>query len=111
MIFGFCSGLIIIFSSLFSVPRVSIDGNSHEILTLVVCLSGLLLGIIIVVIIVLLLNKVKGTDSDTVGLCAIPTQIDIEAQKVRHADKSSTNRSRIRIFTIFGSSNQSFDLN
>lgn len=75
------------------------------------CLSGLVLGIVIVVLIVLLLNKVKDADSDAVGLCTIPTQVDIEAQKVRHADKSSTNRSRIRIFTIFGSSNQSFDLN
>lgn len=102
--------LMCFFSSLFLVPRVSIDGSPHEILTLVVCLSGLVVGTIFVIIIILMLNRKNDAESNTVQLNKVPvsTKIDIEPST---ATKSSTNRSKIRIFTIFGSTKQSFDLN
>lgn len=95
-----------------SVPRVSTDGSPHEVLTLVACLSGAVVAIILVSIIIFMLRK--ATRNEFVMMQNIAKQVDesqrdIESQ--RKVSKSNTNPSKMKIFTIFGASKQSFDLN
>lgn len=100
-----------------SVPRVSTDGQPHEILTLVTCVSGLLIATIIVSIIVMALRRVHHNEkhrTKTILLSSAPPpppKTDVEAQPVPKLILSDAERPKIKIFTIFGSSKQSFDLN
>lgn len=94
-----------------SVPRVTTDGSPHEVLTLIVCLSGAVVATILVSLIVFMLRK--ATRNEFVMMQNIASQIDIESQRVSKSKvpKPTTSRPKMRIFSIFGSTKQSFDLN
>lgn len=62
-----------------SVPRVSIDGEPHETLALVVCSSGLVIAVIIITIIAILLRKVNRIEWEKMKTTLTKPQNDIEA--------------------------------
>lgn len=62
-----------------SVPRVSIDGEPHETLALVVCASGLVIATIIITIIAILLRKVNLIEWEKMKTTSTKPQNDIEA--------------------------------
>lgn len=97
----------VIFVSI-SVSRVTTDGESHGVLTLVVCVSGVVVATILVSLIVFMLRKT--TRSESVMMKSISEKVDIESQRVSEVPKPKTSRPKMRIFAIFGSKKQSFDL-
>ncbi|XP_055298051.1 uncharacterized protein LOC129566285 [Sitodiplosis mosellana] len=94
-----------------TVARVSTDGSPHGFLTLVVCLSATVVATILVSLIVFMLRK--ATRNELVMMQSIRSKIDIESQRVSKEPQPNNNTTRpiSRIFTIFGTSRQSFDLN
>lgn len=118
--------LTLSFLNYLSVPRVSTDGRPHEILTLIACLSGIVIATIIVSFVVFALRKV--TKNESIMLHNISSQKHINSQRIseefessristetespRFAEEAgpSTSQPKTKIFTIFGSSRQSFDL-
>ncbi|XP_031629378.1 uncharacterized protein LOC116344779 isoform X2 [Contarinia nasturtii] len=113
------------------VSRVSsTDGSPHKTLVLIVCLSGLLCATIIVSLVVFLLRK--STRNEFIMMQHIISnaepksqreQMDVESQEPQPSTswaaeaitceepQPSTSRPKTKIFAIFGSSKQSFDLN
>lgn len=93
------------------VPRVSTDGSPHEILTLVACLSGVIVATIVVSAIICVLRK--SNQNDVIRMRPLPSRIDVESQRqielAGPSTSESTGRPKMKIFTIFGSSS-SFDL-
>lgn len=129
---------------------MSIDGEPHGTLALVMCTSGLVIATIIIAIIAILLRKVNRIEWEKMNTLKNPLTNDIEAspqlesvavagtstqttvtnstdstdsavesekiESVRVCEHIENNshvmeRPKIRIFTIFGSNKQSFDLN
>lgn len=89
-----------------SVPVVSTDGDSHEILTLVACVSGLVVACVVIVIIVMVMRCGKVEQQ----------QGQAAAEKINETDSAADNskprmgKGRLSIFTIFGHSRRSFDV-
>lgn len=130
-----------------SVPRVSIDGEPHGTLALVMSLSGLVIATIIIAIIAILLRKANRIEWEKMKTLTKlpPNNIDavapLEAVVVTGSSTEATasnsmkpviesetiesvliceaigpsshvmDRPKVGIFTIFGSTKQSFDLN
>lgn len=90
----------------FAVLRASTDGQPHETLTLVVCTSGLFVAIIFIALIVMVIRKDKRRETHMLSQTA-KSYGNVEAQKV---EKQPTDRKPMRIFTIFSTSQKSFDL-
>lgn len=85
------------------------DGKPHEILALVVCLSGFMVATIFLSIIIIVLRKVNRKEWHKMG--ALSSQPDVEAQKTPELiESTSSKQPKVKIFTIFGSNKQSFDL-
>lgn len=99
----------------FAVPRVSTDGDSHEILTLVACCSGLTVAVIVIIIIVFVMDcgnidaaHVHRNRNRSHRLCNdIESQLngtEICATKTIDAGNDKTkqiaNENRMQIFTI-----------
>lgn len=96
------------------VPRVSTDGSPHEILTLVACLSGAIVATIVVSVIIFVLRKAN--QGEVILMRPLPSNIDVESQipidlpGPSTSTGGSTDRPKMKIFTIFRPSG-SFDLN
>lgn len=85
------------------------DGKPHEILALVVCLSGFMVATIFLSIIIVVLRKVNRKEWHKME--SLSPQSDVEAPTTPEVIKStSSNQPKVKIFTIFGSKKQSFDL-
>lgn len=92
-----------------SVPRVSMDGKPHEILALVACVSGFMVATVFLSIIIIVLRKVHRREWHK--LETLSAQSDVEAQKSPEIiESTSSDQPKVKIFTIFGSKKQSFDL-
>lgn len=61
-------------------PRVTIDGHPHEILTSAVCIGGIVIAVIIISVLAFLLHKMKSTQSHLQSH-ASDAAIDLEAQR------------------------------
>lgn len=99
----FFSNIFLLF--FISVPQVSIDGDSHGILTLVACVSGFIVATLVIVGVVIVMRYGKSQ----------PRQCENPACKTHETEgdasnKQKTKKGRLGIFTIFGTSRQSFDV-
>lgn len=87
-------------------PRVSTDGDPHEILTLVACVSGLVVAVILIIIIVMTLGcgNVQHTAMQLTN-----QDVESDIKRSRRTRKSPFKR-KMTIFTIFGGERQSFNV-
>lgn len=136
-----CYRFFLCMSFFIIVPRVSIDGEPHETLALLVCVLGFVFATIIIVIIAILLRKLNQIQMQkiqtlTQSQCDIEGPLEfvkklpqttasqsIEAATVSETKKnfracepieshaSESHKPKMRIFTIFESNKQCFDLN
>lgn len=87
-------------------PRVSIDGQSHEMLTLITCVSGFVVASLVIVAVVMAIRRV---DMQPQPQCQNHT-INRTEEESNEDNKRRTNKGRSSIFTIFSHSRQSFDV-
>ena len=96
-------------SFLISVPRVSTDGDAHEILTLIACASGVIVAVILILIILVIMR------CDKYDPTARPScENDAECGTQSTSEKPKVNKNpavrRMSIYSLFGSRRQSFDI-
>lgn len=97
------NGNVLFFFNFIAVPRVTTDGSPHEILTLVACISGLIVAIIVFAIILLTLREQEQMETHPMA-CKRSLGDDVEAQSC------PKDQQKVTVFTIFGSSKRSFDV-
>lgn len=100
---SFFSNIFLSFS--ISVPQVSIDGDSHGTLTLVACVSGFIVASLVIVGIVMVMRYGKSQPRQCQHSACRTNDTETDAN-----NKRRTSKGRLGIFTIFGTSRQSFDV-
>lgn len=94
---------------------MSTDGDSHEILTLVACVSGLAVAVIVITIIVFVMDcgniDVAHVHRNKSRLCDdIEAQLN-ETESATDAEKNKQNahQNRMQIFTILDGNKETFE--
>lgn len=108
------------FVTFVSVPRVSIDGDSHELLALTACVAGVVVASFVIIVILIVMNRDKRkarqfemaqqhlTNNNNTYSCGDRHKSPPIVSEV--AIESRTDKGRFGIFVIFGKSRQSFDV-
>lgn len=107
------------FVTFVSVPRVSIDGDSHELLALTACVAGVVVASFVIIVIVIVMNRDKRkarqfemeqhlNNNNNTYSCGDRHKSPSIVSEV--AIESRTDKGRFGIFVIFGKSRQSFDV-